>query len=109
QNELSEIIGDVVSVAKEEDKTSAPAVPGVRYELDWADTILDRSTHWRTDDQSVPLWVIKATEGSDFALFRLPLPDGRWIVKFASKILEPFSPKFIGWADLHEIMVHGCL
>jgi hypothetical protein len=74
-----------------------------------ADTVLERSTYWTADDQSVPHWVIKATEGSDFALFRLPPPDRRWVIKFTGKILKPFSHKFLGWADLHEIMVHGCL
>jgi hypothetical protein len=109
QSELSAIIGDAVNVPTEESKALASAVPAVRYESDWADAVLDRNTYWTADDQSVPLWVTKATEDSDFALFQLPPPDRRWIIKFAGKILEPFSHRFLGWADLHEIMVHGCL
>lgn len=110
QNELSALISDATSLPKkEESEPSVSAVPVVRYEPDWADEVLDRRTDWTPDDEVVPLWVIKATEASDFALFQLPPPDRRWIVKFAGKILCPFSPRMLGWAYLHEIMVHGYL
>lgn len=108
--ELSAIIGREASAIN--DTNAAPDPPElrlIRYEADWADTVLERSMCWQPDDATAPLWVIKATEGSDFALFQLPAPDRRWIIKFAGRILEPFSHRFLGWADLHEIMVHGFL
>lgn len=109
QDELSAILGNAATVAEDESKAPASEFSIVRYQADWADTVLDRSNHWRVDDGHVPLWVVKATEGSEFALFQLPPPDRRWIVKFSGKILEPFSYKLAGWSDLHEIMVHGFL
>lgn len=110
ESEFSAILGDAVSALKKGD-ANAPTLdlPISRYESDWADTVLERSTQWRDDDGSAPQWVVKATEGWDFALFQLPAPDRRWIVKFAGRILEPFSYRFLGWADLHEIMAHGFL
>ena len=108
ENELSAMIGDGVSAPKEESKPSAPEFPIVRYELDWADIVLDRSLDWRADG-SVPLWLTKATDNAECALFQLPAPDCRWVVKFAGKILEPFNNRLTGWADLHEVMVHGFL
>jgi hypothetical protein len=59
QNELSAIIGDGVSAAKEESQAPAPQFPTVRYEPDWADIVLDRSLDWRADG-SVPLWLAGA-------------------------------------------------
>jgi hypothetical protein len=59
-------------------------------EEDWADTVLHRSMSWKASDGKAPLWLTKVTEGADCALFQLPSPDNRWIVKFAGKILEPF-------------------
>lgn len=108
QNELSAIIGLAASAVQ---KPEAPD-PGprlIRYQSDWADTVLERSLYWHPDNLTAPLWVHKATEGWDFALFQLPAPDRRWIVKFGGRILEPFSHRFLGWADLHEIIAHGFL
>lgn len=110
QRELSAIIGLAASVVKE--PSEAPDPPELRlihYQSDWADTVLERSLYWQPDNATAPLWVIKATENWDFALFQLPAPDRRWIVKFAGRILEPFSHRFLGWADLHEIIAHGFL
>ena len=111
ESELSAMFGEAASATKKDEvgKSLALDQPTVRYESDWADTVLDRSTHWRDEEGRAPLWVINATEGWDFAVFQLPAPDRRWIVKFAGRILEPFSHRFLGWADLHEIMVHGFL
>jgi hypothetical protein len=110
QRELSATIGLAASVVKE--PSEAPDPPELRlihYQSDWADTVLERSLYWQPDNATAPLWVIKATENWDFALFQLPAPDRRWIVKFAGRILEPFSHRFLGWADLHEIIAHGFL
>ena len=110
QRELSAIIGLAASFVKE--PSEAPDPPELRlihYQSDWADTVLERSLYWQPDNATAPLWVIKATENWDFALFQLPAPDRRWIVKFAGRILEPFSHRFLGWADVHEIIVHGFL
>lgn len=108
--ELSTIIGREASAINDTNEVpDAPELRLIRYEADWADTVLERSMYWQPDDATAPLWVIKATEGWDFALFQLPTPDRRWIIKFAGRILEPFSHRFLGWADLHEIMVHGFL
>src|SRR5438552_5149738 len=110
QSELSATIELEASVVKEPiEATVPPELRLIRYQSDWADTVLERSLYWQPDNATAPLWVIKATEGWDFALFQLPAPDRRWIVKFAGRILQPFSHRFLGWADLHEIMGHGFL
>src|ERR1700733_6265468 len=110
QNELSAILDDQVSEARDDAKTSeTPDPPQPEYEPDWADIVFQRSEGWRAEDGFAPLWLAKATEGSDFALFQLPAPDHRWVVKFAGKILEPFDFRKEGWKELHEIMAHGHL
>lgn len=84
--------------------------PEIRYQRDWADTVLNRTYFWTPDDEgTAPLWLEKVTEDSDFALFQLPAPDGRWVVKCTGKILEPFKNSLDGWAELHELMEHGYL
>ena len=110
QSELSAIIGQEIGTVKEgSEAPDAAELRFIRYESDWADSVLEQSMYWQPDDETAPLWVIKATEGWDFALFQLPAPDRRWIVKFAGRVLQPFSHRFLGWADLHEIMGHGFL
>jgi len=110
QSELSTIIGEAASAVKEANQApDPPELRLIRYQSDWADTVLERSLCWQPDNATAPLWVIKATEGWDFALFQLAAPDRRWIVKFAGRILEPFSHRFLGWSDLHEIIAHGFL
>ena len=110
QSALSAITGLEASVVKEPiEAPDPPELSLIRYQSDWADTVLERSRYWQPDSATAPLWVIKAAEGWDFALFQLPAPDRRWIVKFAGRILEPFSHRFLGWADLHEIISHGFL
>jgi hypothetical protein len=109
QNELTAILGDKVS-AVNDDKAPDPAEPPLpEYEPDWADTVFERSRGWKAEDGFAPLWLIKATEGAECALFQLPAPDHRWVVKFAGKLLEPFDYRKAGWKELHEIMQHGCL
>ena len=110
QRELSATIGLEASVVEEPIEAPISTVPRlIHCQSDWADTVLERSLSWQPDSTTAPLWVIKATGGRDFALFQLPAPDRRWIVKFAGRILEPFSHRFLGWADLHEIIAHGFL
>jgi len=110
QSELSAILDDKVSDARDGLKTSEiPDPPLPEYESDWADIVFQRSEGWRAEDGFAPLWLAKATEGVEFALFQLPAPDHRWVVKFAGKILEPFDFRKEGWKELHEIMAHGHL
>ena len=109
QGPVSAMLGRASGSAAEETNTPVSELTAIEYEPDWADKVIGRSMRWRAVDGSAPLWVVKATESSDFALFQLPPPDHRWIVKFAGKILNPFSYRFLGWADLQEIMVHGFL
>jgi hypothetical protein len=110
QNELSEILGDNVSAASDAPTAcDLPDFPLPEYETDWADIVFEPSAGWRAVDGFAPLWLAKATEGADCALFQLPPPDHRWVVKFAGEILEPFDYRKEGWKELHEIMVHGCL
>ncbi len=110
QGALSAATGLEASVVKEPiEAPDPPELSLIRYQSDWADTVLERSRYWQPDSAMAPLWVIKAAEGWDFALFQLPAPDRRWIVKFAGRIMEPFSHRFLGWADLHEIISHGFL
>jgi hypothetical protein len=107
QKELSAILGEGATPSAETKSPANLRLPVIRYEEDWADTVLRRSMSWKASDGKAPLWLTKATEDSDCALFQLPSPDNRWIVKFGGKILEPFSYRLAGWSDLHEIMVHG--
>jgi len=110
QREISAITDLAPTVVKKPNK--APELTEarlIRYQSDWADTVLEKSLYWHPDNATAPLWVHKATEGWDFALFQLPAPDRRWIVKFGGRILEPFSHRFLGWTDLHEIIAHGFL
>jgi hypothetical protein len=110
QRALSAIIGRDAAVVKEvRDAPDRADLRLIRYQSDWADTVLERSLYWQPDNIAAPLWVVKATEGWDFALFQLPAPDRRWIIKFAGRILQPFSHRFLGWSDLHEIIAHGFL
>jgi hypothetical protein len=110
QSELSAILGDKVSAANDDPKASEPPdCPLPEYKSDWADIVFKRSEGWRAEDGFAPLWLAKATEGAECALFQLPAPDHRWVVKFAGRILEPFDYRKEGWKELHEIMVHGCL
>ena len=82
QRELSAIIGLAASAVKEPSEASdQPELRLIHYQSDWADTVLERSLYWQPDNATAPLWVIKATENWDFALFQLPAPDRRWIVK----------------------------
>jgi len=64
---------------------------------------------WTADDSSAPFWIDKATQGADFALLQLPIPDKRWVVKFAGRILKPFKNRLEGWTDLYELMSFGYL
>jgi hypothetical protein len=110
KNELSAILGDKVSAAIDDPKTSQPPdFPLPEYKSDWADIVFERSMGWKSDDGFAPLWLTKATEGAECALFQLPAPDHRWVVKFDGRILEPFDYRKAGWKELHEIMVHGFL
>ena len=62
--EVSAIIGRETSAIN--DTNEAPDPPElrlIRYEADWADTVLERSMYWQPDDATAPLWVIKANEG----------------------------------------------
>jgi hypothetical protein len=107
KSSLSAIIGRDATLEEVSEAPDRGELHLIRYQSDWADTVLERSVYWRPDNRAAPLWVVKATEGWDFALFQLPAPDRRWIIKFAGRILEPFSHRFLGWADLHEIISHG--
>ena len=110
QREICATLGDQFSA--EQQATRPPKLeepPLAKYEPDWADTIFERSFAWTPEDSSAPLWLQKATEGSDLALFQLPAPDNRWVVKFAGQILEPFNNRLEGWPELHELMSHGHL
>jgi hypothetical protein len=108
QKEICAILGDKVSAEQQAAKPPQLKVPPLaKYESDWADTILERRFDWTPDESSAPLWLQKATEGSDLALFQLPAPDNRWVVKFAGQILEPFNNRLEGWPELHELMSHG--
>jgi hypothetical protein len=109
-NELSAIIGGEEGTTKVHDiPVELPELPLIRYQSDWADTVLGRSMNWRAEQNSAPSWLTRATEGAECALFQLPRPDHRWVVKFRGKILEPFNYRMAGWAELHEIMEHGFL
>jgi len=115
QRQVSAILGDKVG-AEQQPKTAVrpnsqkpEPSPTIKYKRDWADTVLDRSYAWMPEEGAAPLWLEKATEGSDFALFQLPAPDDRWVVKHAGKILEPFKNRSEGWSELHELMQHGHL
>src|SRR5690349_18614102 len=104
QKELSAILEAKVSTAEEDAKSSEPLPI---YKPDWADSVFTRSEGWRAEDGFAPLWLEKATDGAQCALFQLPAPDHRWAVKFDGKILIPFNYRKAGWRELHEIMVHG--
>ena len=109
-NELSAILGDEVSAESQQRRKSVPKFStSSHYESDWADTVLERIDTWAPEKSSAPLWLQKATAGSDFALFQLSAPDNRWVLKFEGRILEPFDYRKGGWAELHELMVHGQL
>ena len=97
KNELSAILGDKVSAAIDDPKTSQPPdFPLPEYKSDWADIVFERSMGWKSDDGFAPLWLTKATEGAECALFQLPAPDHRWVVKFDGRILEPFDYRKAG-------------
>lgn len=52
ESELSAMFGEAASATKKDEvgKSLALDQPTVRYESDWADTVLDRSTHWRDEE-----------------------------------------------------------
>jgi hypothetical protein len=106
QKELSAILEDKVSAPEDDAK---PSEPLPIYKADWADSVFTRSDGWRAEDGFAPRWLKKATDGAQCALFQLPAPDHRWVVKFDGKILIPFDYRKAGWRELHEIMVHGFL
>jgi hypothetical protein len=106
QKELSAILEERIS-APEDDTNPSEQLPV--YKSDWADTVFTRSEGWRAEDGFAPRWLSKATEGAQCAVFQLPTPDHRWVVKFDGKILIPFDYRKAGWKELHEIMVHGFL
>jgi hypothetical protein len=110
QRKLSAILEQKVSAAENEIEISeTPKIPLPEYKADWADLVFDRSEGWKADDGFAPLWLTKATEKAEFALFQLPAPDRRWVLKFDEKILPPFDYRKAGWKELHEIIVHGFL
>jgi hypothetical protein len=115
QKQVSAMLGDKLSAAQQPKTTAKPNPPRpaslqiIQYKRDWADTLIDRSFTWMPEEDTAPLWLEKGTEGSDFALFQLPAPDDRWVVKHAGKILEPFTNRLEGWPELHELMSHGHL
>src|SRR6266496_519823 len=115
QKQVSALLGDKVSAEQRPKTAPQPNPPGrvsmpaIQYRRDWADTVLERSFAWMPEEGTAPLWLEKATEDSGFALFQLPAPDDRWVVKYAGKILEPFKNRLEGWPELHELMSHGHL
>ncbi len=109
QSEVSAILADRVSGKNENRTSGTDSTTIAHYESDWADTILERVDRWAPEESRAPLWLVKATAGADFAFFQLPAPDNRWVLKFEGRILEPFDYRKGGWAELHELMVHGHL
>ena len=114
--ELSAMLDGAASAEQKERKAPEPKFTAEKtdsarthYKPDWADKVFARSINWYAEESNVPLWLQKATEDADFALFQLPTPDRRWVVKFGGVILEPFDYRLPGWSELHEIMVHGFL
>src|SRR6266853_4267444 len=79
QKEICAILGDKARAEQQAERPPKLKAPlSVKYELDWADTVLERNLAWTPEEGGAPLWLQKATEGSDFALFQLPAPDNRW-------------------------------
>lgn len=59
QGELSAIIGLEASVVKQPiDAPDSPVVRLIRYQSDWADTVLERSLYWQPDSATAPQWVV---------------------------------------------------
>src|SRR5882724_10396304 len=70
QNELAAILGDEVSAVNDDSKAPPSDSPLPEYESDWADGVFGRSKGWKAEDGIAPLWLIKATEGAECALFQ---------------------------------------
>lgn len=111
EQELSALMEEKMSA---EDQNPQPAsekedlcIPP--YQKDWADIVLERSRTWEAEDGVAPLWLAKATAAVERALFQLPAPDHRWVLKFDGHIMEPFDYRKAGWKELHELISHGCL
>jgi hypothetical protein len=97
QKEIAAILGDIVSAEKQAERICASGLlPTIRYESDWADTVLERMIAWSPEETNAPLWLEKATAASDFAFFQLPAPDRRWVLKFDGRILGLLTIAWVG-------------
>jgi hypothetical protein len=70
---------------------------------DWADDLIKGAATWVYQSE-IPVWLLHKIEYVPNALFQLPAPDRRWIIKVRGEIWGPFLPDFGGWQDAHDLI-----